>query len=141
MNIGKVQGLNKEELNTRIREIGAVEINNVHFAYPSKPDKVILENVTIKLLKNKFNAIVGATGVGKSTVLQLILKNYEVNKGSITIDGVNLKDIDAGWLRERVGYVNQEPTIFCGSVRENVRVGKADATDEEIYDALKKAKL
>ena len=86
-------------------------------------------------------AVVGATGVGKSTVLQLILKNYEVNKGSITIDGVNLKDIDAGWLRERVGYVNQEPTIFCGSIRENVRVGKADATDEEIYDALKKAKL
>lgn len=113
----------------------------MHFAYPSKPDKVIFDNISIKLLRNKFNALVGATGAGKSTIIQLILKNYEINKGSITIDGVDIKDVDAGWLRERIGYVGQEPTIFCGSIRENVRVGNPNATDEEIFDALKKAKL
>lgn len=100
-----------------------------------------MKDITIKLLKNKFNAIVGSTGSGKSTIVQLLLKNYEVQSGSITVDGVDMTEIDAGWFRERIGYVGQEPTIFCGSIRENIKVGKADATDEEIFDSLKKAKL
>lgn len=116
-------------------------MNNLRFAYPSNPEKDILKSITIKLLKNKFNAIVGSTGSGKSTIVQLLLKNYDLQEGSITIDGVNLREIDPCWFREKIGYVGQEPTIFCGSIRENIRVGKAEATDEEIYDALKKAKL
>ena len=116
-------------------------MNSLHFAYPSNPGKSILKNVSIQLLPNKFNAIVGSTGSGKSTIVQLLLKNYDVQAGSIAIDGVNLAEIDAGWFREKIGYVGQEPTIFSGSIRENIRVGKADATDEEIYDALRKAKL
>lgn len=113
----------------------------LHFAYPSNPSKSILKDITIKLLKNKFNAIVGSTGSGKSTLVQLLLKNYDVQGGSITVDGVNLSEIEADWFRERIGYVGQEPTIFSGNIRENIKVGKADATDEEIYDSLKKAKL
>ena len=133
--------LTEEKLNARVRSVGAIEMSNLHFAYPSNPSKSILKNVSIRLLPNKFNAIVGSTGSGKSTIVQLLLKNYDVQAGSIAIDGVNLAEIDAGWFREKIGYVDQEPTIFSGSIRENIRVGNVDAIDEKIYDALRKAKL
>lgn len=83
----------------------------------------------IKFLENKFNAIVGATGSGKSTIVQLLLKNYEIQKGTITIGRNNLAFIPAHWVRDKIGYVEQEPVIFAGTIRDNIRVGKADATD------------
>lgn len=100
-----------------------------------------MRNVSIKLLRNKFNAIVGTTGSGKSTIVQLLLKNYELQKGMIAIDGVNLAEIPADWIRENIGYVGQEPVIFCGTIRDNIKVGKADATDREVCDVLRMVKL
>lgn len=65
----------------KIKSVGAIEMNNLRFAYPSNPEKSILKSITIKLLKNKFNAIVGSTGSGKSTIVQLLLKNYDLQEG------------------------------------------------------------
>lgn len=93
------------------------------------------------MIEKKFNAIVGPKGSGKSTIIKLLLKNYEQQKGSITVGGLNLAFIPTDWLRERIGYVEQEPIIFAGTLRDNIKVGKLDATDDEIYEALKKAEL
>ena len=121
--------------------ISDIELRNVCFAYPSQPDRKVLKDVSIKFLKNKFNAIVGATGSGKSTIAQLLLKFYSASEGEILIGGRNIQGLDADWLRERVGFVGQEPVLFSGTIRENVQVGKKDASDEEIWKALKKANL
>lgn len=97
--------------------------------------------MSLKPLRNKFNAIVGATGSGKSTITQLLLKFYKPNEGRIFVGERDLADIDADWFRERVGYVGQEPTLFSGTLRENLTVGKADASDEEVWDALRKVNM
>ena len=93
------------------------------------------------MIEKKFNAIVGAKGSGKSTIVQLLLKNYEQQKGTITVGGANLSFIPADWLRDRIGYVEQEPVIFAGTLRDNIKVGKADASDDDVYEALRKAEL
>ncbi len=85
------------------------------------------------MLKNKFNAIVGVTGSGKSTITQLIMKFYNPVRGQILIGNRNILDVDAKYLRERIGYVGQEPVLFSGTIRENVVVGKVEATDDEIW--------
>jgi ATP-binding cassette subfamily B (MDR/TAP) protein 1 len=85
------------------------------------------------------NALAGESGCGKSTILQLLMRFYDPDEGRITIDGVDLKFIDLEWLRTVVGYVGQEPPLFATSIRRNLQFAKEDATDEEIYDALKKA--
>jgi ABC-type multidrug transport system fused ATPase/permease subunit len=79
----------------------------VSFAYPTNPTKNILRQITLKPLKNKFNAIVGSTGSGKSTITQLLLKFYAPTEGSIIVGGQDIAFIDAGWLRERIGFVGQ----------------------------------
>ena len=101
----------------------------------------MLKDVSIKFLKNKFNAIVGATGSGKSTIAQLLLKFYSASEGEILIGGRSIQGLDADWLRERMGFVGQEPVLFSGTIRENVLVGKEDASDEEVWGALRKANL
>lgn len=85
-------------------------------------------------------ALVGVSGGGKSTVAQLLERFYDVNKGSITIDGVDLQSLDPSWLRGRViGFINQEPVLFATSVMENIRYGFPDATDAEVIEAAKTA--
>jgi len=84
-------------------------------------------------------AFVGESGCGKSTVFQLLMRFYDPDEGSITLDGVNLKDLDLYWLRGQIGYVGQEPVLFATTIKENLLYGKEDATDEEIESALKQA--
>lgn len=79
----------------------------MHFAYPSNPEKAIFEGVSMRFLRNKFNAIAGPTGSGKSTVFQLILKSYSANAGQILIDGVEIGQLSPGFILNRVGYVGQ----------------------------------
>jgi ATP-binding cassette subfamily B (MDR/TAP) protein 1 len=84
-------------------------------------------------------AFVGKSGCGKSTALQLFLKFYEANSGSVTLDGKDVRDINTKWLRQNVGYVGQMPVLFAGTVRDNILMGKPDATEAEIIKAAKAA--
>ncbi|XP_045476710.1 mitochondrial potassium channel ATP-binding subunit isoform X1 [Harmonia axyridis] len=115
---------------------GNIEFRNVEFSYPSRPDQVILKDFNLSIPAGKTVAIVGASGNGKSTVVALLERFYDVNAGSITLDGEELLSLDPSWLRKRaLGLISQEPILFGTSIIENIRYGKPDATDEEVINA------
>lgn len=86
---------------------GDIEFKDVIFTYPTNPRKKILRGLSLKPLKNKFNAIIGSTGAGKSTIAQLLLKFYSPKEGNIYIGGHEISEVDTVWLRDRIGYVGQ----------------------------------
>ena len=118
---------------------GDIEISNVYFSYPSRPDQLIFDGFTLHVLCGKTMAIVGESGSGKSTVINLVERFYDPQAGEVLIDGVNIKSLRLGWLRGKIGLVSQEPLLFATSIRENITYGKEDATDEEIMTATKLA--
>jgi len=118
---------------------GKIEFKNVVFAYPLKPDRTILNGVNFIIRPYEKTALVGESGCGKTTCMQLIERFYDITSGSITLDGNELKDLNLRWLRSQIGYVGQEPVLFAASIRQNLLFAKEDATDEEVWDALKKA--
>lgn len=118
---------------------GDIEFKNVEFAYPTKKDKQILKGITFKIHKNQKTAFVGESGCGKTTCMQLIERFYDIDAGSITLDGTELKELNLKWLRSQIGYVGQEPVLFATTIRENMLFAKEDATGDEIWAALKKA--
>ena len=119
---------------------GDIEFEDVWFRYPDAPeDDYVLENVNLKIPAGTVVAIVGETGAGKSTLVNLACRFFEPTKGRILIDGVDYKERSQLWLHSNLGYVQQTPHLFSGTVRENIRYGKLDATDEEIYSAAKLA--
>ncbi|KAH8035238.1 hypothetical protein HPB51_004479 [Rhipicephalus microplus] len=119
---------------------GDVEFRHVYFSYPTRPNQTVLEDVSLKLPAGKIVAICGPSGSGKSTIAALLERFYDVTDGSITLDGHDLKELDPDWLRRNViGYIRQEPLLFATTIKENIRYGKPDATDEEVYSAAKQA--
>ena len=122
------------ELNT---EPETVDIKNVYFSY--NPDKPLIENFNLHVDKGMRVAIVGPTGCGKTTLINLLMRFYEVNGGDISINGVNITDLSRHTLRKCYGMVLQDTWIKSGTVRDNIAFGKPDATDEEIIVASKKA--
>ncbi len=124
------------------KEIESIVFENVSFAYPTSPENNILNNLSISFEKGKSYAFVGPSGCGKSTVTRLLLRFYENYEGSIKVNGdMELKDIDLkNWL-QNIGYVDQEPQILSGTIKENLLYVKNDATDDEIVEACQKAKL
>ena len=116
---------------------GDVELHNVTFGY--NPDKVILKNISLYAHPGQKIAFVGSTGAGKTTVTNLLNRFYDINEGIITIDGVNIKDIKMKELRKNIAMVLQDTHLFTGTVRENIRYGRLDATDEEVEAAAKTA--
>lgn len=122
------------ELNT---EPVTVDIKNVRFSY--NPDKPLIENFNLHADKGMRVAIVGPTGCGKTTLINLLMRFYEVNGGDISINGVNITDLSRHTLRKCYGMVLQDTWIKSGTVRDNIAFGKPDATDEEIIAASKKA--
>ena len=118
---------------------GKIELRHVYFAYPTRPEQVILKDVCFTVYPGQQAALVGYSGSGKSTVIQLLTRFYDVEdgKGEILIDDVNIKDYNLYELRKKIGLVSQEPVLFKRSVLENVRYGKLDATDEECIEASK----
>ncbi|WP_342258641.1 ABC transporter ATP-binding protein [Spiroplasma endosymbiont of Dioctria linearis] len=124
------------------KEIESIVFENVSFAYPASPENNILNNLSISFEKGKSYAFVGPSGCGKSTVTRLLLRFYENYEGSIKVNGdMELKDIDLkNWL-QNIGYVDQEPQILSGTIKENLLYVKNDATDDEIIEACQKAKL
>lgn len=113
---------------------GVVEFKDVTFRYPGA-EEAVLSNITFKAEPGKTTAIVGGTGAGKTTLLNLIMRFYDVEKGSILIDGVDIREIPQDVLRSNIGYVPQRSTLFTGTIAENIRYGKDDATDDEVRHA------
>lgn len=116
---------------------GEVEAENVVFGY--NKDKVILKNISFKANKGERIAFVGSTGAGKTTITNLINRFYDVDDGEILIDGKNVKDYSRDYLRQNVAMVLQDTHLFSGTIRENIRFGRIEATDEEVENAAKVA--
>jgi subfamily B ATP-binding cassette protein MsbA len=116
---------------------GRVEFANVNFAY--RPGEPVLRDVSFVAEPGKATALVGQSGGGKSTILNLILRLYEANSGAITIDGQNIATVSRKSLRQGIGYVGQDVFLFRGSVRENIAFGRPNATEDEIISAAKAA--
>ena len=116
---------------------GRVDFNNVHFGY--NPNKTIINDFTAHVKPGQKVAIVGPTGAGKTTMVKLLMRFYDVNSGEILIDGHNIKDFNRSELREMFGMVLQDTWLFNGSIKENIRYGRLNATDEEVIDAAKAA--
>ena len=115
--------------------IGDVEFKNVDFKYPDG-DEMVLENFNLKVPHGTNVAIVGETGAGKSTLVNLVCRFFEPTRGQVLIDGRDARERSQLWLHSNIGYVLQTPHLFSGTVRDNLRYGKPDATDEEIMRAL-----
>lgn len=118
---------------------GSVCFRNVGFTYPSRPDVVVLRDIDLQLDPGKIVALVGPSGGGKSTIINLLEKFYLPTKGSIFIDGQDLKTIDPVWLHQQIGIVSQGPCLFSTTIRSNIAYGRQDATLEEIIEAAKVA--
>lgn len=116
---------------------GTVQFQDVHFGY--NPDNIIINDFSAKVKQGQKVAIVGPTGAGKTTMVKLLMRFYDVNSGAIKIDGHNVKDFNRGELREAFGMVLQDTWLFKGSIMENIRYGRLDATDEEVIEAAKAA--
>lgn len=116
---------------------GSVEINNLYFSY--NPDRELLKNVNINVEPGKTVAIVGPTGCGKTTLINLLMRFYDPNNGTISVDEVNTQDVTRQSLRQNFGMVLQDTWLKSGTIADNIRLGKADATDDEIIEAAKKA--
>ena len=116
-----------------------IELRNVDFSYDK--ERKVLENINIEMKNNKMIALVGESGCGKSTITNLLLKQNKVDSGEILLNGINLNEIPFDVLTKKVGFINHSAYIFNGSIEDNIRIGKNDASYDEIYDALKKANL
>jgi ATP-binding cassette subfamily B protein/subfamily B ATP-binding cassette protein MsbA len=108
----------------------------VEFSYGKVPT---VHDICLEALTGQTIALVGPTGAGKSTLINLLTRFYEYDSGSITLDGTPVHELNKDWLRRNIGYVTQESFLFNGTVRENLRIGKRDATDEELWSALESA--
>lgn len=134
----KPEILDPKNPNNKKVESGHVEFKNVYFRYPGAEEPV-LSNISFDAKPGETTAIIGSTGSGKSALINLIPRFYDVEKGSILVDGVDIKDMLQEDLRNKVGIVPQKAVLFSGSVSDNIRYGKEDASDEEVKHAAEVA--
>ncbi len=125
--------------NTASKEVGTVRFENVSFKYPGAAGNNVLDKVSFDVKKGETVAIIGATGSGKSSLVNLIPRFYDAIEGTVYVDGVDVKKWDLHALRSKIGFVLQKSELFSGTVNENINWGKADATQEEIIAAAKVA--
>ena len=118
---------------------GNIEFEHVNFGY--KENKTIIHDFSVNVKKGQKIAIVGPTGAGKTTIVKLLMRFYDVNSGSIKIDGHDIRNFNRSELREAFGMVLQDTWLFNGTIKENIRYGKLDATDEEVVEAAKSANV
>lgn len=121
------------------RVSGAVELKDVHFTYPDERDLAVLKGVSIRAQSGEIIALVGPSGAGKSTLVALIPRFYDVSAGAISVDGHDVRRVRLKDLREAIGMVPQETTLFGGTIRENIAYGNLDATDAEVEAAARAA--
>ncbi|KAM4636210.1 ATP-dependent translocase ABCB1-like [Discoglossus pictus] len=119
--------------------VGHIAFKNIHFSYPSRPDIPILKGLNLKVESGKTIALVGASGCGKSTTIQLLQRFYDPLMGEVTVDGHDVRTLNIKWLRENIGVVSQEPILFGTTIKENIRYGREDVNDAEIEKAAKEA--
>lgn len=127
----------KEHMDTVLK--GDVEFRNVSFGYAVETDGYTIDDVSFHVKPGETAAFVGATGAGKTTIMQLLARFYETNKGDILIDGIPIKDLPRQTLRSQMAFVLQDPFLFEATVMENIRYGRLNATDEEVIEAAKQA--
>ncbi|MGX8680521.1 MAG: ABC transporter ATP-binding protein, partial [bacterium] len=118
---------------------GSIEFRNVFFKYSEKAERYSLENVNLKIASGQTIGIIGGTGSAKSTLIQLISRLYDVTSGEVLVGGINVKEYDLETLRDQVSVVLQKNVLFSGTIKENLRWGNKDATDEEIKEACQLA--
>jgi ATP-binding cassette subfamily B (MDR/TAP) protein 1 len=118
---------------------GDIEFKDIEFTYPARRDVKIFDKLSFKIEAGKTVAFVGESGSGKSSIVSLIEKFYDPSGGEISLDGMNLQSLDTQWLRYQIGLVSQEPVLFQGTIAENIKFGKPNASDEEVIEAAKAA--
>jgi ATP-binding cassette subfamily B (MDR/TAP) protein 1 len=122
---------------------GEIQFHDVHFKYPTRDNK-ILRGLNLKVNSNETTALVGQSGCGKSTTIQLLLRFYDVDKGKITLDGVDIKDLNIKWLRAQIGLVSQEPVLFNCSIYDNICFGDVSRDDipmSEVVEVARQANI
>jgi subfamily B ATP-binding cassette protein MsbA len=131
---------NKEKRKLYVPEtfVGRIKFDNVSFAYDKEP---VLKNISFEVLPGEAVALVGPSGVGKTTMINLLLKLYTPQSGAIYLDGVDLNEIDHAWLRKQIGVVSQEIFLFNDTIESNIKYGKTDASHGEVVEAAKKAQI
>ncbi|XP_023145774.2 ATP-binding cassette, sub-family B (MDR/TAP), member 4 isoform X2 [Amphiprion ocellaris] len=118
---------------------GDIEFKNINFTYPSRPDVQILHNLSLDVKSGQTIALVGSSGCGKSTTIQLLQRFYDPQEGAVFIDGHDIRSLNVRYLREMIGVVSQEPILFATTITENIRYGRPDVTQQEIEQATKEA--
>lgn len=134
------QIVSKEDAIVKEEFEGRIEFQNVTFQYEHDGTHV-LNNFSLKIKPGEKIAIVGETGVGKSTISKLIPRFYDVEEGKILVDGIDVRDYDVYNLRRAIGHVQQDVVIFWGTIKDNILYGRPDASFEEVVEAAKKAKI
>ena len=126
-------GLKKDDLS------GDIHFTDVHFSYASRPGVKILNGISFDAKRGQTIALVGSSGSGKSTCVQLLQRFYDPDQGSIFIDGHQVNAYNLKWLRDHIGVVSQEPILFQATIRENILFGRDTATDADVHEAAKMA--
>ena len=119
--------------------LGEINFSDVTFTYPSRADEAALSNVNLSIQPGETIALVGLSGAGKSTIIQLLQRFYDPDEGKIFLDGIDIKTMNRLEFRKSIALVPQDPVIFASTVLENIRFGNPDANDEEIYQAARSA--
>ncbi|KAL3522614.1 hypothetical protein ACH5RR_015448 [Cinchona calisaya] len=115
---------------------GEIEFKHVYFRYPARPNSKVFSGLSLHIPSGTHMALVGKSGSGKSTIINLLERFYDPDAGEVLIDGINVKKLQLRWLREKIGLVSQEPVLFATTIRENILYGKENATEDEINKAL-----
>src|SRR5690606_7533601 len=118
---------------------GELFFNHVSFAYPSRPDHMVIDDMTLQINPGEMIALVGPSGAGKSTLFNLIMRLYDPTKGQINLDGVDLKDMDPADYRGEMGLVPQEPALFSTTIEANIAFGRLNSSFDEIQSAARAA--
>jgi len=119
--------------------VGDLAFENIEFAYPTRPNVTVLSKFNLTVKRGQTVAFVGTSGSGKSTLVLLLERFYDPLQGSVKVDGIDVRDLNTEWLRNQIGIVSQEPALFKGTIMENIRCGRLEATDEEVLEAAKMA--
>lgn len=120
---------------------GEIIFENVSFAYPDSPKTPVLRNFCMKVQEGELLAVTGRSGCGKSSILLLLQRLYDPTEGRITLDGIDIRDLDVNWWRSQIGSVEQEPTLFVATIAENIAYGRTDVTQAEIEEAAREANV
>jgi ATP-binding cassette subfamily B (MDR/TAP) protein 1 len=118
---------------------GDVELKDVYFSYPSRSKHLVFHGLSLRVASGTTMALVGESGSGKSTVISLVERFYDPLAGEVLIDGVDIRRMKLGWIRQNIGLVSQEPVLFSTTIRENIAYGMENLTHEEIKRAIELA--